>query len=272
MLTAVSNSDQSQRGCPPHHFVSYSGEYLSKILKCSREYLSMVFEVSTAKKEILQKLTEQAWTPTDLAEELDKSRNTVYNHLEDLHKQGVLTKKQVAAKTRPKTEYSIDDGFIQYIAVLPGQYTEKSIKLTPEKQAILRIWSVPQEEFQPYIENYWWSIKNSADINYRDEIKAVAVYGSVGRGEADKDSDIDFLVITKDKDTEDIVSQNFGSTRIETGEGSKIGMTEAYSMKDYRNSLAHGSGFLENIQNELHIIYDPDRVLQNPEKVLEDEQ
>lgn len=232
----------------------------------------MVFEVSTAKKEILQKLAEQAWTSTDLAKELDKSRNTVYNHLEDLFEQGVLSKKQVEAKTRPKTEYSIDGGFMQYIAVLPGQYTERSFKLTPEKQAILRIWAIPQEEFQPYIENYWWSTKNSVDVNYRKEIKAVAVYGSVARGEADEDSDIDFLVITEDKETEEIVSQNFGSTRIEAGGSSKIGMTEAYSMKDYRNSLAHGSNFLENIRDELHIIYDPDKVLQNPETVLENEQ
>jgi len=229
----------------------------------------MVFEVSTAKKKVLQKLSEQAYAPTDLAEELDKSRNTVYNHLEDLYNQGILSKKQVAAKTRPKTRYSIDDGFIKYIAVLPGQYTQKNLKLTPERQPVLRIWSLPQEEFQPYIESYWWSIKNSVDINYREEIKAVAVYGSVARGEADKDSDIDFLVITEDEDTEDTISQNFGSTRIETSEGGKIGMTEPYSMKDYRNSLANGSGFLENIQNELHVIYDPDKVLQHENGVGE---
>jgi len=270
MLTAVSNTVQSREVFPPNHFVSYSCEYLSKILKCSREYLSMVFEVSTAKKEILQKLTEQAWTPTDLAEELDKSRNTVYNHLEDLHNQGVLSKKQVAAKTRPKTEYSIENGFMQYIAALPGQYTEKSIKLTPEKQTVLRIWSVPQEDFQPYIESYWWSFKN--EVDYRGDIKAVAVYGSVGRGDADKDSDIDFLVITGDKETEELISRDFGSIRVEAEDGSKICMTEAYSMKDYRNSLAHGSGFLENIQDELHIIYDPDKVLQDPDQVLGNEQ
>jgi len=271
ILTATSITVQSA-AFQPYDFVSYSGEYLSKILKCSCEYLSMVFEVSTAKKEILQKLSEQAWTPTDLSEELDKSRNTVYNHLKDLHDRGILTKKQVAAKTRPKTEYSIEDGFMQYIAVLPGRYAEKSIKLTPEKQTVLRIWSVPQEEFQPYIESYWRSLKNSADISYRKEIKAVAVYGSVARGEADEDSDIDLLIITEDKEIEDLISGDFGSIRIEAEDGSKICMTEAYSLNEYRNSLAHGSSFLENIQDELHIVYDPDKVLQKPEKVVENEQ
>jgi len=232
----------------------------------------MVFEVSTAKQEILEKLAEQDWTPTDLAEELGKSRTTVYNHLNELHQNGILTKQKVAAKTRPKTEYSIGNGFIQYVSVLPGQYQEKTLELTPEKQAALRIWNIPQEKFHPFIEHYWWSIKNSADLDYRDEIKAVAVYGSVARGNADQDSDIDFLVITKDEDTADTVSTNFGSLRIKANGTAKIGLTEVYSMKDYKNSLAHGSKFLENVRDELHAIYDPEKVLQNPEKVIRNEQ
>lgn len=231
----------------------------------------MVFEVSTAKKKILQKLTERDWTPTDLAQELDKSRNTIYNHLDELYEQGILTKKQVAAKTRPKTEYSIEDGFIQYIAVLPGQYSEKSFPLTPEKQAVLRIWDIPQDEFQPFIEDYWWSIKQSADVSYQEDIKAIAIYGSVARGEADEESDIDFLIVTKDKETEEIVSEQYGSIRITAGNSTKIGMAEVFSMKDYRNSLAHGSSFLEKIQGEVHVLYDPDKVLQNPEHVVSNE-
>jgi predicted nucleotidyltransferase/DNA-binding transcriptional ArsR family regulator len=231
----------------------------------------MIFQVSTAKKQVLKKLAEQPWTPTDLAKALDKSRNTVYNHLEALHRQGILTKQKVEAKTRPQTEYSIGNGFIRYIAVLPGEYTEKTLKLTPEKQATLRIWNLPQEDLQPYIEKYWWTIKNSADLDHREDIKAVAVYGSVARGQADKDSDIDFLMITKDKRTRESAAEHLGSLRIETPQGSKIGMTEVYSFGEYRNSLAHQSDFLRNIQDELHVIYDPDRILQTPEKVLENE-
>ncbi|PSG99219.1 MAG: hypothetical protein BRC29_03780 [Nanohaloarchaea archaeon SW_7_43_1] len=225
----------------------------------------MVFEISTARKEILQKLSEQAWTPTELADELGKSRNTVYNHLEDLYDQEVLTKKKVKAKTRPKTEYSIEDGLIQYITVLPDQYAQKNVKLTPEKQTVLRIWSLPQKEFQPYVERYWWKLKNKLD--YRKDIKSVAIYGSVARGEADEDGDIDILVITEDKKTKKLVSEEFGSIRLESEEGSKICMTEAYSIEEYRKSLENNSDFLNSIKDELHIVYDPGRIFQNSEKV-----
>jgi hypothetical protein len=37
-----------------------------------------------------------------------------------------------------------------------------------------------------------------------------------------------------------------------------------YSLEEYRNSLAHDSDFLKNIRKELHSIYDPDNVLQDP--------
>lgn len=231
----------------------------------------MVFEVSTAKKEIIERLAEQAWTPTDLAAELGKSTNTVYNHLDDLYEQGVVTKRTVEAKTRPKTEYSIGDGFVQYLAVLPGQYTEKSLTLTADKQATIRIWSIPQDEFHPYVQDYWWTIKTHIDFDYREDVLAVAVYGSVARGQADENSDIDFLVVTEDERTEQRVSEHLGSLRIEVGTESKIGMTEVYSRREFRNSVAHGSEFLETVREELHIIYDPEAVLHHPEEVSSDE-
>jgi DNA-binding transcriptional ArsR family regulator len=136
MLTATGITGRSG-AFPPHHFVSYSGEYLSKVLECTRGYLTYGLRGQQSQIRDPPKALRAGWTPTDLAQELDKSRNTVYNHLESLYDQGVLTKTQVAAKTRPKTEYSIEDGFMQYIAVLPGHYKEKSLELTPEKQTVL---------------------------------------------------------------------------------------------------------------------------------------
>lgn len=222
----------------------------------------MVFEVSTAKQEILEKLVKQDWTPTDLAQELGKSTSTVYNHLDELADQGILTKKQVAAKTRPKTQYSIGSGFLQYITVLPGQYQERVLRLDTHKEVIIRIWNIPQEEFHSVIESYWWSIRNSADVNLEKDVTAIAVYGSVARGEADGDSDIDILLVAENGEAEKALTNTLGTVRLQTPEGNKIAVTEVFNQQDYRDSLAHGSSFLENIQDELHTIYDPDRILQ----------
>jgi DNA-binding CsgD family transcriptional regulator len=246
-----------------HKIVCFSGEYRSKLFKFSLEYLNMVFEVSAAKEEVLRKLTEQDWTPTELAEELDKSRSSVYNHLNDLHQRGILQKRNVEAKTRPKTEYSIGNGFVQYITVLPGQYTEKTLDLTDWKEALFRIWTVPQNEFHPFLENYWYALRNNKDLPNED-VEAVAVYGSVANGTADNDSDIDLLLITSNKETSQTADEQFGALRVDADGDSKICMTEVYSFKEYRDSVAHGSNFLEKTRGELHIIYDPDKILQQP--------
>jgi len=214
-----------------------------------------MFEVSTAKKQMLEKLTQQDWAPSDLAEELGKSPETVYNHLDELAEQGVLTKKKVAAKTRPKTEYSIDDGFIHYMTVLPGQLTERNLELDTNKTALFRIWTIPQPEFHPFLEELWHTLRK------RQNLRAVAVYGSVARGDADHESDIDILLIAEDEAAEDRLNDEYGSTLLKTKDGTKVCMTQVYTQKSYRNSLARGSDFLTNIQDELHTVYDPERIL-----------
>lgn len=230
-----------------------------------------MFEVGAAKREILQRLAQQDWSPTDLAEELDKSPETIYNHLHDLEEQGVLTKTQVPAKTRPKSEYSIGDGLIQYITVLPGQFQEGSLKATGTKEVMFRIWAVPQEEFHPFLEQYWWTILAHADLDLDEHILAIGVYGSVARGEADEDSDIDLLAVTTDESGKSHMEEFLGSTVLDYRGRSRMGMTEVYTKEEYRDSMVHESDFLASIRDELHPIYDPDRILIEPEKVVRDE-
>lgn len=230
-----------------------------------------MFEVSEAKREILGKLSERDWSPTDLADEIGKTPETVYNHLHDLEEQGILSKRQVPAKTRPKTEYSIGEGLLQFVTVLPGQYHEGSLPVDVTKEAMFRIWAIPQDEFHPFIERYWWTVLLDADIDLYRDVTAVGVYGSVARGDASGDSDIDILLVSPDDESSSTIEKVLGSAVIEVFGESKIGMTEIYTRREYRNSLAHGSDFLDAIRDELHPIYDPDRVLIEPRKVLQDE-
>jgi predicted nucleotidyltransferase len=214
----------------------------------------MAFEVSAAREEVLEKLAERDWTATDLADELGKSTPAVYNHLDALADSGVVSKRQVAAKTRPKTEYSIDDGFVQYIAVLPGQYARGTLPLDDNKRALLSIWTIPQPEFHPYLESLWFQLRAE------DGLVAVALYGSVARGDADDESDIDVLLIAEEEVAERL-KEVYGTQRLKYQDGTKLGMAQVYTPESYRKSLAGGSDFLDGIQNELHVVFDPRNVL-----------
>ncbi|MFB6176910.1 MAG: nucleotidyltransferase domain-containing protein, partial [Halobaculum sp.] len=94
---------------------------------------------------------------------------------------------------------------------------------------------------------------------------AVAVYGSVARGTADQNSDIDVLVITCDRETATTVESEMGTLRLRTETGTRIALAETYSVDEYRESVTSGSDFLGSIRDELHVIYDPERVFRNPE-------
>ncbi|OKY77431.1 MAG: Minimal nucleotidyltransferase [Candidatus Methanohalarchaeum thermophilum] len=212
-----------------------------------------MFAVNEAKKKILKKLVQKDWTPTELAEELNQTTQTTYNHLKQLEEKGLLEKKKIKAKTRPKTQYSIGKGFVQYIAALPGDLTIKSLKLNDNKKAFFKIWSIPQPEFHKYLEELWYKIKKE------DEIIAFGVYGSVARGEADQDSDIDILLITTNKKEE--LEEKYGSKIIETEKRSKLIMTKTYTLKEYQNSLAHESDFLSTLREEIVPIYDPEEII-----------
>lgn len=220
----------------------------------------MGFEVSDARRRVIRKLTERDWTPTDLAAELETSTEAVYNHLDDLEERGVLTTRKVAATTRPRTEYSIGRGFLQYVAVLPGQYRERATDLDDRKEAIVRIWNVPQERFHAPIERYWWALANHDAVDLAD-VTVVALFGSVARGDADGDSDVDVLLVAENEDAEERLRNEFGTRRIETDGESTIVVAEVYTKAEFEASLDVGSDFLQRIGNELHVVYDPDGFL-----------
>lgn len=207
------------------------------------------------KWDMIQLLAKNDSTPSDLAKKLGTSLQNVQFQLSRLEAAGIVKKAGKAASTRrPFTVYSLGQGFVILAKALPGGEAE-IIQLAADetKKVQLRIWAIPQQGFHYFLDKFWWDLQeNLADI------EALAVYGSVARGDAREDSDIDVLVITgkpeqMEKKLRVVVTNP-------AGEGRLI-MPKCYTGSLLGKSLKAGSAFANNLLKDMRIIYDPQNVL-----------
>lgn len=196
-------------------------------------------------------------TPTQLAKELGKSTVTVFLQLGGLERAGLVKKVEggEAGKTRPYTKYSIGNGFAVLAGVMPGQAGQAILEADENIKTHLRIWSLKNKPYCYYVERFWWLLQD-----HLDKIDAVAVYGSVARGEAGKESDIDVLMVT---DSGADLEKKLASVIVKRpGGSSKLVLCEFYDMEDLKKSSAAGSKFLKDVLKDMVIIYDPHKTLE----------
>lgn len=207
------------------------------------------------KWDVIRLLAKNNRTPSELAKELKTSLQNVQFQLSRLEAAGMVRKAgKAASRRRPFNVYSLGQGFVILAKALPGEEA-KIIRIVADetKKVQLRIWSIPQQGFHYFLEKFWWNIQeNLADI------EALAVYGSVARGDAKEDSDIDVLVITgkpeqMEKKLRAVVTNQAGESRII--------MPKCYSGTLLGKSLKAGSAFARNAVKDMRIIYDPQNVL-----------
>lgn len=150
--------------------------------------------------------------------------------------------------------------FARIFAAYSGTLIDKTIDLTLDKQVVLAVWRVPQAEYHPVLISYLFS--PAADYGY-DHVVALAVYGSVARGEAKEDSDIDILAICDETvDPDDIprttVSVTGGRGQFEEERViSETWMTRG----QFDDGLEAGSTFLRSALDETIVLYDPEDVI-----------
>ncbi len=229
-----------------------------------------MFAVSRAKKAVLQALSDRDWTPTVPAADLGTTMESIDNYLDELAEHVLLRTRRVPAKTRPKTVYSIGREFVQYLVVAPGRVEEGAFGLDDTKSPLISLWSLPQVAYHPFLQEYWWQLTHSPGVTLDTDIHTVGVFGSVARGEADPEIDIDVLIVTTDETAAERVRNRVGAVRIETNRGSRIVIAEVYPIDEYRDSLARGSQFLQTVLQELHPVYDPNRIFTGQTATSED--
>ena len=217
-------------------------------------------------REVLELLLERPRSPTEVADKLGVSVQTASRNLKR------LVEREFAEQTREGEgrgykRYQARE-FAQVFAGFDGMLFQQTLNLPPEKRAILSVWQIPQEEFHPVLLSYLFADVERQAPSDLYEIAAIIVYGSVARGDAQLDSDIDILVIYKwVEDVDSALNRPFvyGDNWLSFGEERMID-EKPYSIPEFRDALDAGSQFLGNVLDEGIVLYDPEGVIRDAKR------
>lgn len=212
--------------------------------------------ISGKRWEIIKILSKGDRAPTELAKMLRISNPTIHKHLKYLEDEKLIKKEgEKRGKTKPYIQYSLGEGFIYFVEALPREVRKEFLVIDENLKIHLRIWSIPQKEFHYFVEKFWWEIQD--DLN---DIQAVAIFGSVAKGDAKANSDIDVLILAKRVKK---IEKKYGAKMIAkpNAEKGKMVMAQVFTSEDFVRSLKSGSVFVKEAIKEMVIIYDPNKIL-----------
>lgn len=204
-------------------------------------------------------------SPTEVADALNVSVQTASRNLRQLADRGLV---RAASDSDDHRGYKVYEpvSFASVFAGIEGALIERTFVPSAEKRAILSVWQVPQEEFHPALASYLFGgIASESQPALDHDVTALAVYGSVARGEAKPDSDVDVLAIAEGIDgSETPFNRSFIQDGGPLGFGSNRVISETWYREDQLiDGLEAGSDFLANALQEAIPLYDPDGVLRN---------
>jgi len=211
--------------------------------------------ISKTRLELLILLSQKSRTPSELARLLEKSLPTITRHLAHLENFNLVERVgEERGRTRPYVKYALRETAI-LIKVMEGDVKILNLPLSEEIKVQLRIWSIPQQSFHYYIEGFLWQIQDLMPC-----VTAIAVYGSVAKGDAREDSDIDALILAT-KDIAKIKKRCEAMIVKKPGEEAKMVMAQVFELNEFEQALSSGPEFAREVIKSMLPIYDPDRIL-----------
>lgn len=227
--------------------------------------------LSGTEREVLELLFEHPRSPTEIADELGVSVQTASRNLKK------LVDREFAERTRDSEgrgykRYRARE-FTRVLAGFDNELFDRTLELTPEKRAVLSVWQVPQTEFHSVLLSWLFS----PDDDYLSfGFCGAVVYGSVARGTATPNSDLDlFVLYSPDEMAERHVQ---GDTHADPNEHMPLAFSirgklasderrvvseEWFSVTEFHNGLDAGSQFLHNVLDEGIVLYDPEGVIRD---------
>lgn len=210
--------------------------------------------LSGTRLRVLQLLSDGPMTPSELSKLLDRSLPTTTRHLAYLENFELVKRVgEERGRTRPFVKYALNESVI-FVKVMEGDVGIFSLPLDEYVKMQLRIWSIPQKRFHYYVERFIWHVQDLIP-----NIDAIAVYGSVARGDAREGSDIDMLILASDE-VAGIRKKCEAMVIEKPGDEAKMVMAQVFSPTEFEKALRSGSEFAEVIEGMLPI-YDANGVL-----------
>jgi predicted nucleotidyltransferase len=96
-------------------------------------------------------------------------------------------------------------------------------------------------------------LKSSLLKELGDKVKSIVVYGSVARGEADEESDLDVFIVLEDNSIYRRVSDIAYKIDLKNRTATSIFWATPEELMKY---LKNGSPFIENVASEGFVLYD----------------
>jgi len=177
------------------------------------------------KQEVLEELLEKPdylFTVNEMVEEVSGSYNSVNNFLRELEEFGIVSFQKKGRAYL--VQYNQESRYHEVIKTL--------------------LWAdnTPLEEAAEK-----WAEEFYEDSKLEGEIRAIILFGSVARGTAGPNSDIDVLILTEqESDVEKIKEKARNEARRMNVDFELVPVVE--SVEEFRNNLAHGKRFESNVE------------------------
>ena len=189
---------------------------------------------------ILKCLSNEKFSPLQLAEKLDTTMANISQQLRLLEASNLVKKEKIKNrdKGKPRSLFSLTEDYAYLIPTMQNFANKRLLKATPHHKAILKIWFIENEELQYNMEKLYWSLEPNLK-----SIKGIAV---------NEKSNKILLISEYAKDIERVVSMN------------KSIDAKIFSKKEAERLISQGKKPFSSI-NELTIIYDPDGMMEYKE-------
>src|SRR3989338_9195055 len=109
---------------------------------------------------ILKLLSEDDYSPMELAEKMNTSISNISQQLRFLEMAGLVTKERVSNrdKGKPRAKFSIASDYLYGVVITKEFARKKLMPLAPRQKMMVQIWQLSEEQ-QYLAEKFFWKIE-----------------------------------------------------------------------------------------------------------------